>query len=291
MTSESVGLDLSEVVARLRAAGCVYAEDEATLLLEAARDDAVGLERLVSARVAGAPLEPLLGWVAFAGLRIAVGPGVFVPRVRTELLVEQALARLDDLAQSGGEAVVVELCCGVAAVAAVLQRSGQIRELYAADIDPVAVGYARQNLTESAVALIGDLYDPLPAALHGRVDVIVANAPYVPTEAITLMPREARDHEPHQALDGGGDGADVHRRIIAEVPSWLRAGGHLLIETGRDQAVITAGEMRQAGFEVEVVIDDERDATVTVGSPVRPIHGTNPWLNDDGGRDTPTRAV
>ena len=257
--SEVPNQDLSQVVARLRAAGCVYAEDEAALLVEAAQGYADELDRLVAARVAGEPLEQLLGWVVFAGLRIAVGPGVFVPRVRTELLAEQAQARLGD------GAVVVELCCGVAAVAAVLQRAGRLGDLYAVDIDPVAVGYARQNLAEPATVLVGDLYDPLPAALRGRVEMIVANAPYVPTEAIALMPREARDHEPLVALDGGGDGADIHRRIIAAARTWLRPGGHLLIETGREQSAITAAEMSHAGFEVEVVLDDERDATVVVG--------------------------
>ena len=259
MTSAANSQDFGQVVARLRAAGCVYAEDEATLLVAAAEVDERRLERLIAARVAGQPLEQLLGWVAFAGLRIAVGPDVFVPRVRTELLAEQARARL------GGDPVVVELCCGVAAVSAVLQRSGPARELYAVDIDPAAVGYARRNLSEPAVVLVGDLYDPLPTTLRGHVDVIAANAPYVPTDAIALMPREARDHEPLLALDGGGDGADVHRRIIAAAPGWLRTGGHLLIETGREQSAITAAEMRRSGFTVEVVVDDERDATVVAG--------------------------
>jgi release factor glutamine methyltransferase len=147
-----------------------------------------------------------------------------------------------------------------------LQADRRVGEVYAADIDPVAVGYARRNLSEPAVALVGDLYEPLPGRLRGRVDLLVANAPYVPTEAIPLMPREARDHEPEVALDGGGDGVDVQRRIIAEAPDWLRVAGSLLIETGREQSVITAGEMRAVGLEVEVVVDDERDATVVVGT-------------------------
>ena len=185
---------------------------------------------------------------------------MFVPRVRTEFLAEQAL----DLIADG--AVVVELCCGVAAVAAVLQADGRVGELYAADIDPEAVSYARRNVVEPGVVLVGDLYDPLPSRLRGRIDVIVANAPYVPTEAIALMPREARDHEPRVALDGGADGVDVQRRIITDAPGWLRAGGSLLIETGREQSVITAGEMRAVGLRVEVVVDDERDATVVIGT-------------------------
>jgi release factor glutamine methyltransferase len=250
----------ADLVGRLRAAGCVFAEEEAALLVEAAAGDSSVLERLVTSRVAGEPLEQLLGWVAFGGRRVRVGPGVFVPRVRTELLAEQALARMTEAA------LVVELCCGVAAVAAMLQADRRVGEVYAADIDPVAVGYARRNLSEPAVALVGDLYEPLPRRLRGRVDLLVANAPYVPTEAIPLMPREARDHEPEVALDGGGDGVDVQRRIIAEAPDWLRVGGSLLIETGREQSVITAGEMRAVGLEVEVVVDDERDATVVVGT-------------------------
>jgi release factor glutamine methyltransferase len=250
----------ADLVGRLRAAGCVFAEEEAALLVEAAAGDSSVLERLVTSRVAGEPLEQLLGWVAFGGRRVRVGPGVFVPRVRTELLAEQALARMTEAA------LVVELCCGVAAVAAMLQADRRVGEVYAADIDPVAVGYARRNLSEPAVALVGDLYEPLPVRLRGRVDLLVANAPYVPTEAIPLMPREARDHEPEVALDGGGDGVDVQRRIIAEAPDWLRVGGSLLIETGREQSVITAGEMRAVGLGVEVVVDDERDATVVVGT-------------------------
>ena len=249
-----------DVVVRLRAAGCVFAEDEAALLVEAAAGESSVLARLVAAREAGDPLEQLLGWVAFCGRRVAVGPRVFVPRVRTELLAERALALIDD-----GD-VVVELCCGVAAVAAVLQSDGRVGELYAADIDPVAVGYARRNVAEPGVVLVGDLYDPLPSGLRGRVDLLVANAPYVPTDAIALMPREARDHEPQVALDGGSDGVDIQRRIIAGAPGWLRAGGSVLIETGREQSVITAGEMRAVGLRVEVVVDDERDATVVVGT-------------------------
>lgn len=247
------------VVGRLRTAGCVYAEEEAALLVEASAGDLAALDRLVSSRVLGTPLEQILGWVAFGGQRLAVGPGVFVPRVRTEFLVEQALSVISQ------GAVVVELCCGVAPVAAVVQRSKIVTELYAVDIDPVALGYARRNVLEPGLVLRGDLYDPLPTELRGRVDVLVANAPYVPSEAVQLMPREARDHEPLIALDGGADGTDVHRRIIAEAPTWLSPTGTLLIETGREQSVITTEEMRRGGLLVKVVVDDHREATVVVG--------------------------
>lgn len=259
-------LDHYAVVDRLRTAGCVYAEEEAALLIQASSDQPGDLDRLVAAREAGQPLEQLLGWVEFCGRRLAVGPDVFVPRVRTELLADHSLSMITSSSLSTDGAVLVELCCGVGAVSAVLQHSGRVGELYAVDMDPQVLPYARRNLAESAMILVGDLYDPLPATILGRVDLIVANAPYVPTAAIALMPREARDHEPLVALDGGEDGAELHRRIIADARRWLRPGGHLLIETGRDQSVITAGEMRAYGFQTQTVIDDERDATVVVGT-------------------------
>jgi release factor glutamine methyltransferase len=104
--------------------------------------------------------------------------------------------------------------------------------------------------------LLGDLYEPLPASLSGRVDVVVANAPYVPTDAIALMPAEARLHEHRVALDGGADGLDVVRRVVEGAPAWLAPGGHLLIETSTDQAPLVCDLMRRAGLTPTVVEDD-----------------------------------
>src|ERR671933_2731246 len=120
------------LVATLRAAGCVFAEDEARLLRAQARTP-TELALLTRRRVAGEPLEHVLGWAEFAGLRVAVEPGVFVPRHRSEFLVEQAAAAVPHAR------VVVDLCCGSGALgAALLQRLGAV-ELHAADVDPVAV--------------------------------------------------------------------------------------------------------------------------------------------------------
>ena len=204
------------VVTRLRAAGCVFAEDEARLLVSAARTPAE-LAAMVDRRVAGMPLEHVLGWAEFCGLRIAVEPGVFVPRRRTEFLVQQAehlLRRACDPADRGLDQppIVVDLCCGSGAVGAALAAALGRVDVHAVDIDPVAVLCAGRNLAAAGGRVYqGDLYEPLPAALRGRVDVLVANAPYVPTEAIGLMPPEARLHEPQPALDGGADGLDVIR--------------------------------------------------------------------------------
>jgi release factor glutamine methyltransferase len=248
-------IDARGVTARLRAAGCVFAEDEAALLVDAA--SGVALEELVARRVAGEPLEQVLGWAEFCGLRFAVEPGVFVPRQRTRLLVREAAA----LARPG--AVVLDLCCGTGAVGAAVAASVPGVELHAADVDPAAVRSARRNVLGSVHE--GDLYDALPATLRGRVDVLVVNAPYVPTDAIALMPPEARDHEARAALDGGPDGLDVQRRVAAGAPSWLAPGGSLLIETSRGQALETVATVRRAGLLPRVVQDDDLAATVVVG--------------------------
>jgi release factor glutamine methyltransferase len=246
------------VVARLRAAGCVFAEDEAVLLAGAAPAGAE-LDALVGRRVAGEPLEQVLGWAEFCGQRFVVEPGVFVPRRRTELLVRAAAA------VGAPGAVVLDLCCGVGAVgAAVAGALGRV-ELHAADVDPAAVRCARRNLAGLGTVVEGDLFAPLPAGLRGRVDVLVVNAPYVPTQAIALMPPEARDHEARTALDGGADGLDVHRRVAAEAHRWLAPGGSLLIETSREQAAGTRALVAAGGLTARVVTDDDVDGTAVVG--------------------------
>jgi release factor glutamine methyltransferase len=144
-----------------------------------------------------------------------------------------------------------------------VRAAGGRVEVHAADVDPVAVDCARLNLAPERVHQ-GDLYDALPADLRGRVDVVVVNAPYVPTDEIALMPTEARDHEPRVALDGGPDGVDLHRRVAGSARSWLRPGGRLVIETSRRQAPLTCRACEHAGLTTDVVRDDERDATAVV---------------------------
>lgn len=258
---------LPAVVARLRAAGCVFAEEEARLLISAARTLA-DLDAMVDRRAEGLPLEQILGWAEFCGLRIAVEPGVFVPRRRTEFLVRQAAA----LAGPGSAArptVVVDLCCGSGAVGAALLATLDRVELYAVDLDPAEVRCARRNVGDRGRVFQGDLYEPLPAALRGRIDLLVANAPYVPTGSVGLMPPEARLYEPPVALDGGTDGLDILRRVIADAPRWLAPGGHLLFETGEDQAPHAATAVAAGGLIPRVAGSDELGATVVIGAKVR----------------------
>jgi release factor glutamine methyltransferase len=254
----------STVVTMLRAAGCVFAEDEARLLVSSARNPAE-LTAMVDRRVAGDPLEHVIGWAEFCGLRIAVDPGVFVPRRRTEFLVTTAAALVADF-PARRPPVVVDICCGSGAVGRALAAAlGEIR-LLAVDIDPDAVRCAVRNLADVEAGVYqGDLYQPLPDELRGRVDILIANAPYVPTEAICLLPPEARIHEPLVALDGGADGLDVLRRVAGDAPTWLAPGGHLLIETSDHQAAQVAEVFTAAGLVAQVSRSDDLDATVVIG--------------------------
>jgi release factor glutamine methyltransferase len=246
-----------DVVTKLRAAGCVFAEEEAALLVAAAGSPDE-LAALVERRAGGLPLEQLLGWAEFCGLRIVVEPGVFVPRRRTELLVGEAAA----LAPPG--AVVVDLCCGSGALGAALAAALPDAQVYAADIDPAAVACARRNLPPDRV-FAGDLFGALPAELRGRIDVLAVNAPYVPTDSVALMPPEARLYEAPVALDGGADGLAVQRRVAAGAPGWLAPRGHLLVETSERQAPLTVAAFEAAGLAARVVRDEELDGTAVVG--------------------------
>ncbi len=269
--------DVHAVADRLRAAGCVFAEDEAALLTAEAGSPAA-LEEMVGRRVAGLPLEQIVGWAEFCGRRVVVEPGVFVPRRRTELVVRVAAAAAGrgtgrdhrPPATAGpaasGATVVVDLCCGSGAIGLALADVLGGVELHAVDVDPAAVRCARRNVEPVGGRVYdGDLVAPLPGALRGRVDVLVACPPYVPTEAISSMPPEARDHEPRIALDGGSDGLDLVRRIAAASVDWLAPGGSLLVEAGEPQAAAVEVVFGSHGLEARTERDEEIGATVVVG--------------------------
>ena len=251
------------VVARLRAAGCVFAEEEAAILGASAGTPAeLGL--MVARRAGGEPIEQVVGWAEFAGRRVLVDPGVFVPRRRSEFLVEVALA----LAQAGPPGVVADLCCGTGALGLVVTAGLRLRgaDLYAADLDPAAVACARKNVGPAGGHVYaGDLFSALPDSLRGRISVLICNAPYVPTTEIAFMPAEARDHEALMALDGGADGLAILRRVAAGAGAWLAPGGVLLVETSERQAASMAAVMAAGGLAGRVHEDDESGATVVTG--------------------------
>jgi release factor glutamine methyltransferase len=266
------------VVARLRAAGCVFAEDEARLLADAASTPA-DLEAMVGRREKGLPVEQVVGWAEFCGLRIFVDPGVFVPRPRSEFLVQTAVELSARGAPPGtpglGRPVIVDLCCGTGALGVAVAAGLAVTklgtsDLHAADIDPAAVASARRNVEPAGGHVYqGDLFAPLPAALRDRVAILICNAPYVPSDDIGLLPPEARDHEPRTALDGGSDGLAVLRATAAEAPRWLAPGGLLLVETSDLQAPLMTRAMAAAGLAARVHSCEEYESTVITGTAPR----------------------
>jgi release factor glutamine methyltransferase len=244
---------------RLRAAGCVFAEDETAVLTAAASDD-TALNALVGRRAAGEPLEQVVGHADFCGVRVRLRPGVFVPRIRSELLVRVAA---DAARRTPDPPVVVDLCCGSGALGLALLHQVPAAEVHAADVDPAAVACARDNLGDRVHQ--GDLFDALPATLRGRIDVLMANVPYVATRHLPLLPAEARLYEPATALDGGDDGLDVFRAVVARAPEWLAPGAIVLSEITAAQTDSAVAAVRAAGLEATVTEDADLDARVVHG--------------------------
>jgi release factor glutamine methyltransferase len=174
---------------------------------------------------------------------------VFVPRPHTQALARRAVSLLPT------DGIAVDLCTGSGVVAAVLRSARPKATVVATDVDPAAVACARGN---GVRALVGDLDDPLPLSLRGRVDVITAVVPYVPTEELHLLPRDVLAGEPRVALDGGARGTTVLVRAAGSAARWLCAGGSVLLELGGDQAAEVARTLADVGFsQIRVHRDDE----------------------------------
>jgi release factor glutamine methyltransferase len=261
MTSSISARARADALARLRAAGCVFAEDELAVLSAAAADEDE-LATLVGRRTKGEPLEQVVGYADFCGVRIRLRPGVFVPRVRSGLLARIAISS----AERKTAPIVVDLCCGSGALAAVVATRVRVGALHAADVDAAAVACAGDNLAAwGGHVHHGDLFAALPTSLLGRIDVLLANVPYVPTEHIRLLPAEARLHEPRTALDGGLDGLDLLRAVAKTAPSWLAPGGVMLSEVMAAQAEAATVVMHESSLRPEIVTDDDLEATVVLG--------------------------
>jgi release factor glutamine methyltransferase len=240
-------VDAEVLTARLAAGGFVAAEEEAEELLEAA--SGAELEALVERRLTGEPLAWITGWAPFLGLRVAVAPGVYVPRWQTELLAQRALERLPE----GG--VAVDVCTGSGALAVVLGAKPGAR-VYASDISPEAVACARANGVD---AYVGDLFAPLlPMGIVA--DVVTGVVPYVPTGELSLLQRDTFTFETPVSYDGGPDGCAILRRALSGAARVLRPGGALLLELGGDEAALLADDFEYAGYvDVRVLRDEDGD--------------------------------
>jgi release factor glutamine methyltransferase len=233
---------------RLAAAGFVSAREEAQQLRRAAGGDDRLLAELAGRRLAGEPLAWIVGSADFGGLRVRVEPGVYVPRPHTEALALRAA----ELLPARGTAV--DVCTGSGAVAAVLAGRRPGATVLATDVDPGALACARANGVD---ARAGDLFAPLPAALRGRVDVVTAVVPYVPTAELRSLQRDTFAFESPLAYDGGPDGTAVLRRALAGAACVLRPGGTALLELGGDQADLLADDVHRLGFTVASLLADE----------------------------------
>jgi len=212
------------------------------------------LRASVERRAAGEPLQYVTGEMPFRHLVLRVCPGVFIPRPETEVLVDEVLAALPPAGPAGAGPFVVDLCTGSGAVALSIAHEHPDARVWATEIVPATAEVAGANAERCGVAervtvLEGDLCAPLPDDLRGRVDVLVANPPYIPTADLAALPAEVAGFEPHVALDGGPDGLDVARRIAAEALDWLRPGGTLALELDETRVAAAVDEARQWGYE------------------------------------------
>lgn len=244
-------LDRRAIVLELGAAGCTAPEEEADELIEAARGDDGRLGDLVVRRVAGEPLAWVTGSVEFAGCRVRVHPGVYVPRWQTEPLVRRAIDLLPE------DGLGADLCTGSGAIALALAHAHPRARVLASELDPVACKCAKENGVD---VYAGHLDDPLPHELRGHFDVVIAVVPYVPSEEFDFLPRDVRDHEPLLALDGGPGGTQVLEQAVRAGARLLHPGGWLLLELGGDQADALRDVLSEAGFDrVERYEDEEGD--------------------------------
>jgi release factor glutamine methyltransferase len=215
---------------------------------------------LLDRRLRGEPLAWVTGSVRFCGLRVHIEAGVFVPRPHTQALARRAVALLP------ADGIAVDLCTGSGAVAAVVSSAHPHATVVATDVDPAAVACARRN---GVRALVGDLDEPLSPAMRGRVDVMTAVVPYVPTAEMVFLPRDVLAHEPRRALDGGRRGTTVLIRAAEAAAGWLRPGGSVLLELGGDQADEVATALVRAGLhEIRVHRDgDGQDRAIQARRP------------------------
>lgn len=211
------------------------------------------LEELAERRAAREPLQLLLGTVGFRTLDLVVRPRVFIPRPETEVLAGEAL----DVLPPGG--VVVEPCTGTGAVACALAVEGQPGQVEASDVSAAAVALARENAARCGADITvrqGDLLGPVPVDLRGRVDVLVANPPYVAAAEMAGLPPEVARWDPREALVAGPTGHEVSDRLIADALDWLRPGGWLLLEVADTRAREAAARCLLAGLVDASVLAD-----------------------------------
>lgn len=250
---ESAGIDGASKEAELLLAEVLGISRVDLLLkkIELTRSQSDELDALAKRRISGEPMQYILGYVEFYELKINVGPGVLIPRPETELLVEQVIKdraqNTEDREQSKMD--ILDLCTGSGCIGLALAKCLSSAMVYGVDRSEAALEYAKKNKEENSITNIkfyqGDLYEPVKGM---RFDLIVSNPPYIAAEEIRELQIEIREHEPIAALNGGIDGLDFYRRILAEAPQYLKAGGMVVLEIGINQAQGIKQLAEDAGF-------------------------------------------
>jgi release factor glutamine methyltransferase len=271
-TDRSLRRRVADATERLSAAGVPSprhdAEELAAFALRVRRADLVHHDRLDAAQVAvldeavgrrarRVPLQHILGTAAFRHVEVRVGPGVFVPRPETEVVVGWAIDRVRDVAATGRTPVVVDLCTGSGVIALAVTDEVPAAQVHAVELDPGALPFARDNLAGTGVHLHeGDAAVALPG-LDGSVDVVVSNPPYIPPDGV-IRDLEVAEHDPPLALWGhGADGLDVMRLVALSARRLLRPGGWFVAEHADVQgAAVPALLLEQGGW---VQVADHRD--------------------------------
>jgi release factor glutamine methyltransferase len=256
---------------RLRAHGIEAAEKDAELIIMACsgmdrlalyRDDppldrksTAGVEHMLDRRCAREPMAYILGHAEFCGLRIKVGPGVLIPRPETEFMVQELL---NAFKQGPGAAPrVLDLCTGSGCLALAIARALPGADVHGSDISAEAIRFAGENARENGILNVTFHQGPLLEPVSGmRFDAIVSNPPYIRREDIDALQPEIRDWEPFGALDGGEDGLEYYREILAGAPDRLVAGGLIILEIGAGQADAVRALAHAAGFgEIRTTLD------------------------------------
>ena len=201
----------------------------------------------VAARARRTPLQHITGTAPFGPVHVTVGPGVFTPRPETEALLEWALAQ-----PLPRDAVILDLCTGSGALAIALASQRPEARVVAVDDDVDALAYAERNTDHTTVRLVrGDVTDDgLLPELNGRVDLVVANPPYIP--AGSALEPEVAQYDPAHALFGGADGMAVIAPLVVRAARWLKPGGLLAVEHDDTTSEATARIIIEVGVFVDV---------------------------------------
>jgi release factor glutamine methyltransferase len=212
-------------------------------------------EELLRRRLAGEPLQYLLGEWEFFGLPFLVGPGVLIPRPETELLVETALDLIDGVPSPA----LLDLCSGSGCIPIALGSSRPDAQVWGVELSPQAFSYFEQNLslnrTGNVTAVAGDIFFLPPEVTRRKYRLITANPPYIPRDDLPRLQREVLA-EPSMALDGGVDGLDFYRRLPSLCAPLLEPGGALLLEIGEDQGRAVSALLAEAGYQKVQVLQD-----------------------------------